>query len=275
MARRKTLPDSVQAKYALAERLRLLRAELYGDRGGPELSRRLGLPIRTWYNYESGVTVPAEVVLKIIELTSVEPIWLLHGQGPKFRAGRSDRPESLVGSGVSVGVLLRTALQMLENNESSRWSGAPPRHDRDGAQNGDSDSSIDEEEALIEVNNDNHEPLTRITGTRYLAARSEWLDAERDCRCIQVVGDAMAPILMDGAYVAFAKNEEPLAELDGKMVVAWIVNQPIARWFQFCDKVAVLRAENPSTVPNQVLVDLEARPEERKIRRVLWINTPH
>src|ERR1700728_3797126 len=108
MARRKTLPDCVQAKFALAERLRMLRAELYGDRGGPELSRRLGLPIRTWYNYESGVTVPAEVVLKIIELTSVEPIWLLHGQGPKFRASQPNRQESLSGSGVSVGVLLRT-----------------------------------------------------------------------------------------------------------------------------------------------------------------------
>src|SRR3954447_16860561 len=102
MARRKTLPDSVQAKFALAERLRLLRSELYGDRGGPELARRLGLPIRTWYNYESGVTVPAEVALKIIELTSVEPMWLLHGEGAKFRTPRAGRSESLVGSGMSV-----------------------------------------------------------------------------------------------------------------------------------------------------------------------------
>jgi len=275
MARRKTLPDCVQAKYALAERLRMLRAELYGDRGGPELSRRLGLPIRTWYNYESGVTVPAEVVLRIIELTSVEPIWLLHGQGPKFRSTRPGRPESLVGAGVSVGVLLRTALQMLETDESSRSSSAPSRHEREYSHNGDDDPGFDDEEALIEIKDDNSEPLTRTSGPRYLAARSEWLDAERDCRCIQVVGDAMAPILMDGAYVAFAKNEEPLAALDGRIVVAWIDNQPIVRWFQFCDKVGVLRAENPSTVPNQVLVDLESHPEGRKIRRVHWINTPH
>ena len=75
MARRKTLPESVRAKYTLAERLSGLRAELFGDRGGPELARRLGLPVRTWYNYEAGVTVPAEVVLRIIELTSVEPMW--------------------------------------------------------------------------------------------------------------------------------------------------------------------------------------------------------
>ena len=69
MARRKTLPESVRAKMSLAERLSSLRAEMFGDRGGPELARQLGLPVRTWYNYESGVTVPAEVILKIIELT--------------------------------------------------------------------------------------------------------------------------------------------------------------------------------------------------------------
>lgn len=275
MARRKTLPDSVQAKFSLAERLRLLRAELYGERGGPELARRLGLPIRTWYNYESGVTVPAEVVLKIIELTSVEPIWLLHGQGPKFRSPGPVRSESLVGTGVSVGVLLRTALQMLESDESTRWEAGSSRHDQAELSNGHAATSSNHEVALIEANSYGHKPLARTSGPCYLAARSEWLDAERDCRYIQIVGDAMAPMLMDGAYVAFAKSEEPLDDLEGKLVVAWIDHQPIVRWFQHCDKIALLRAENPATVPNQLLVDLEAGPEARKIRRVLWINTPH
>jgi hypothetical protein len=277
MARRKTLPDSVQAKYALAERLRALRAELFGDRGGPELSRRLGLPIRTWYNYESGVTVPAEVVLKIIELTSVEPMWLLHGEGPKFRQGRPGRSESMPGSGLSVGMLLRTALEMLENDESSRRTAGAGRLDRDepARANGDGAAAPDDVEPLIEPGDHSHEPLTRKSGPRYLAARTEWLDAERECRCIQVVGDAMVPILMDGAYVAFAKDEDPVASLDGKMVVAWIDGQPLVRWFQFCDKVALLRAENPVTTPAQILIDLQARSEDRRIRRVLWINTPH
>ena len=85
MARRKTLPESLRAKLELAERLAALRLELFGERGGPEMARRLGIPVRTWYNYEGGVTVPAEVVLKIIELTSVDPAWLLHGKGPRFR----------------------------------------------------------------------------------------------------------------------------------------------------------------------------------------------
>ena len=54
MARRKTLPESLRAKLALAERLSSLRLELFGDRGGPEMARRLGIPVRTWYNYEGG-----------------------------------------------------------------------------------------------------------------------------------------------------------------------------------------------------------------------------
>ena len=54
------------------------------------MARRLGIPVRTWYNYELGVTVPAEVVLRFIAMTGVEPRWLLDGQGEKYRA----RPES-------------------------------------------------------------------------------------------------------------------------------------------------------------------------------------
>src|SRR4028119_1498977 len=64
MARRKNLPEAVQTKASLSEQLRAIRAELFGERGGPELARRLGIPIRTWYNYESGVTVPAQGALR-------------------------------------------------------------------------------------------------------------------------------------------------------------------------------------------------------------------
>src|SRR5580693_1281102 len=122
MARRKTLPESVRAKMALAERLAALRLELYGDRGGPEMARRLGIPVRTWYNYEGGVTVPAEVILKIIELTAVEAGWLLHGEEPKFRNQLTDRVERSGQPAVTVGALLRTALLLLEKNEST-WPG--------------------------------------------------------------------------------------------------------------------------------------------------------
>ncbi len=119
MARRKTLPESVRAKLALAERLAALRLELFGDRGGPEMARRLGIPVRTWYNYEGGVTVPAEVILKIIELTSVEAGWLLHGEEPKISPSRSPSAASRWPAGAARSApCLRTALQLLEKDES-------------------------------------------------------------------------------------------------------------------------------------------------------------
>lgn len=33
--------------------------------------------------------MPGEVLLRVIEVTAVEPMWLLHGTGPKFRTGDS------------------------------------------------------------------------------------------------------------------------------------------------------------------------------------------
>ncbi|GAC1475878.1 MAG: hypothetical protein NVSMB9_29200 [Isosphaeraceae bacterium] len=269
MARRKTLPDSVRAKFALAERLRSLRAELYGERGGPELARQLALPVRTWYNYEAGVTVPAEVILKIIELTAVEPTWLLHGKGSQFRQLGSDRKDSVAGPNVSVGSLLRTALQMLEQSEQAQAT-------RSGFSG---DSSYQSEEhpdiVLLAVDDSTGGPLTKSSGPQYVAARSEWIDAERDCRCIRVEGNAMNPIVADGAYVAFAKSEEPAANLDGRIIVAWVRDEPIVRWFQDCGRYGVLRAENPATSPVTLLIDLEDKNLTTRLRRVLWINTPH
>ena len=115
MARRKTQPEAVRTKYDLAERLRVIRTELYGERGGPELARQIGVPIRTWYNYESGVTVPSEVLLRFIELTAIEPGWLLHGREPRYRVLPN---AEAIEAASSVESLLRTSLQRLEGQQS-------------------------------------------------------------------------------------------------------------------------------------------------------------
>jgi hypothetical protein len=272
MARRKTPPDLVLAKYTLAERLRMLRAELYGDRGGPGLARRLGIPIRTWYNYEGGVTVPAEVILKIIELTSVEPMWLLHGKGPKYRGPGTGRPGSATVQDRSVGALLRTALQLLEEEEAVP-EGLPRRASQGpGSEPSGARGPFDVAGAAGE---EGAQGPRSVSGD--LASRNEWLDAQREGRCIRVLGDAMAPIVADGAYVAFARTEERPADLDGKMVVTWVEGQPAVRWFQLCGHYALLRAENPATEPPQFLVALEGSGSAsgHRFRRVLWINTPH
>ena len=260
MARRKNQPESVRVKCHLSERLRLIRTELFGERGGSEMARRLGLPIRTWYNYEGGVTVPAEVLLRFVELTSVEPMWLLHGRGPKFRA----TPPPVGDDGPStVGALLRTALERLEREAAS----TVPRRLR-----------LPLPEAPAVAVTATVEPDGRPdceAGVPELADRHEWRAARRDCRCVRMEGDAMAPIVADGAWVAFADADDAPDALDGHLVVAWVDGPPLVRWFVRSGRYGLLRAENPSHEPNTVLIDLTGPPEARKVRRVQWISTPH
>ena len=71
----------------LSGRLRDIRLELYGRHGGPLMAEALGIPVRTWSNFESGVTIYGTVLLRFIEVTHVEPRWLLRGEGAKYRAG--------------------------------------------------------------------------------------------------------------------------------------------------------------------------------------------
>jgi hypothetical protein len=66
----------------LAERVREIREELYGEHGGQFLADSLKVPLRTWLNYESGVTMPA--VLQLIVVVGVNPHWLLIAQGERY-----------------------------------------------------------------------------------------------------------------------------------------------------------------------------------------------
>jgi phage repressor protein C with HTH and peptisase S24 domain len=278
MARRKTLPESVRAKLQLAERLTALRSELFGERGGPEMARRLGIPVRTWYNYEGGVTVPAEVVLKIIELTSVEAGWLLHGEGPKFRHSRTDRRDLATSPTTTIGALLRTALELLERDEGAtlpRGEDAPEENHIDNPGEANEPYAAPRHAPSAGCADEGRVAPAEKGQSAQGESRREWQAAQRDNRCIKVTGDAMAPVVADGASVAFARDEEDARQLDGKMVVTWLENQAVVRWFQHCGRFALLRAENPATVPQQLLVDLEDGRQRPQFRRVLWINTPH
>ncbi|AMV40464.1 ester cyclase [Planctomyces sp. SH-PL62] len=83
------LPDvdrdrRIKRRIELAERIREVREEVFGPTGGPEVARLLGLPARTWYSYETGVTIPAEVLLDFIKESGVSPNWLRSGEGPRY-----------------------------------------------------------------------------------------------------------------------------------------------------------------------------------------------
>jgi len=83
----------MRSKRDLAARLRAARMALYGVDGGPKLARLLGLPERTWCNYEQGITIPGEMLLAFVVATGVDPGWLLDGEGPMF--ARSCRPHAV------------------------------------------------------------------------------------------------------------------------------------------------------------------------------------
>lgn len=275
MARRKTLPESVRAKLELAERLATLRLELFGERGGPEMARRLGIPVRTWYNYEGGVTVPAEVVLKIIELTSADPSWLLHGKGPKFRHAFGDGPsEGGSAPSAAVGALLRAALQVLEGEASPEVGGVAARlleSERTQAQSkrreppergGDAPPRGSGPDGLVD------DPRRRQT-----EAKREWLKARAEKRCVRIADDAMAPLIAPGSTIAYSKEVEAASALDGRMVVAWVDSEPepVVRWFRAQEKRGLLEAENAGAASPRIVVELDAPTHPTKIRRVLWI----
>jgi len=74
----------------LAERICEVRADFYGESGAQFLADALGISLETWTNYERGVTIPAVVVLKLIDITMASPHWLLTGKGSKYLDGRSN-----------------------------------------------------------------------------------------------------------------------------------------------------------------------------------------
>ena len=70
----------------IATRLIQVRRELYGEHGLPELARLIEVPARTLFNYESGVTMPGEILLRFLDVTGADPHWLLHGEGSTYLA---------------------------------------------------------------------------------------------------------------------------------------------------------------------------------------------
>lgn len=273
MARCKSSPEVLRTKCELANRLKEIRIEQYGERGGPELARRLNLPIRTWYNYETGVTVPSEVLLRFIELTNVEPQWLLTGDGAKYRRSRpmtTDRQPESFPSG-SVRDLLHQALSMLEQGGEGEPSPSVilPRN---------SGIELDRPTDQVLVHIEDQEPAAEGAPSSTHLMKREWLSGSKRFQCLRIQGDSMMPLLADGAVVGIAERPEPAEVLNGSLVAAKVEDQFLVRWLQIAGPVVLLRAEAPEIEPQIVPIDdldsadgLEVLP----FRRVLWSCTPH
>ena len=110
---------------------------------------------------------------------------------------------------------------------------------------------------------------------RYMVAHREWLSNASNCRCVRNSGEAMLPIIADGAFVTFDETKDDREALVGKLVVAWVEGRPLVRWFGLTGQFALLRAENPAFEPNILPIDLKHPPKGLRFHRVLGISTPH
>jgi len=68
----------------MSTQIQLIRKETHGEDGIPRLAAALGIPARTWENFESGVNIPARILLEFISISGVHPRWLLTGEGEKY-----------------------------------------------------------------------------------------------------------------------------------------------------------------------------------------------
>ncbi len=260
MARKKTPKIRVSVKASLSRRLREVRHEIFGEHGGPELARRLNLPARTWYNYETGVTVPAEVLLGFIEQTGANPTWLLSGEGQRFRNLNDDR----VLSQLTPVELIRRGLEELERSSNEVVIVGPES----------SPGAVASEFVSVALHS-----LTGIGDPALDPARSEghvlayrhWLPNPAETIATRLVDDAMNPILPSGSIVAIDRSVTSPLKLHGQIVAAQPEGSPMIRWLEISGRHVILRPNNPAGREYPLIpVEFDERDTGLIIGRVVW-----
>jgi hypothetical protein len=241
VARKKNPTVKIDVKASLSRRLREIRQEIFGEHGGPELARRLGLTVREWYNYETGVTVPAEVLLGFIEQTNVNPAWLISGTGPKYLRPGGEKPEAEL----SLAELLRLGLERLERSPEGgdvSAGGPPPGYvplslfALDGL-TGRPDDSGREGEVL---------------------AMREWIPNPRKTIAVRMDDDSMAPVLNEGSIAAIDTSVTDPRRLQGRLVAARPDGRPLVRWLDLSGRHMIFKPNRPAREFPIIPLELES-----------------
>ncbi|CAN5848629.1 hypothetical protein BH23PLA1_BH23PLA1_21810 [soil metagenome] len=258
MARKKTPRYRVNIKAELSTRLKEIRQELFGEHGGPELARRLNLPARTWYNYETGVTVPAEVLLAFIDQTGTNPLWLLSGEGPKYRRGLEDQ----VLATLTPEELIRRGLEKLEQEPDDLVFVSP--------EDLPSESASDFVAVGLLAPEDLGSGTLRADRVgEYIMAYRQWLPHPRETVAMRLEDDSMSPILPAGSIVAIDRSIRTSEELQGRLVAAVIDGWPLVRWLEISGRHAILRPNQQGARHPLVALELDSSPSPI-IGRIVW-----
>jgi hypothetical protein len=249
----------VNVKASLSRRLREIRQELFGDHGGPELARRLTLPARTWYNYETGVTVPAEVLLTFIDQTGANPLWLLSGEGPKYRRGISEQSIAEL----TPIELIRRGLEKLEQEPSDVVIVAPENLPGEFKSDFVAVSLV----PMYCLNRDHIDP-GQIEG--YIMAYRQWLPNPLATVGVRLTNDAMYPILPSGSVVAIDRSKRDIAALSGRMVAACPEGEPMIRWLEVSGRHLILRPNQASRDYPLIPVEIDGPSSDLIIGQVVW-----
>jgi hypothetical protein len=259
VARKKTPKVRVNIKAALSRRLREVRQDLFGEHGGPELARRLNLPARTWYNYETGVTVPAEVLLTFIDQTGASPVWLLSGEGSKFRRGQAEAGVS----DLSPIELIRRGLEKLEQEPSDVVIVAP--------ENLPGEFKCDfVAVSLVPMQALSHETIDPSLIQGYIMAYRQWLPNPAATVGVRLTDDAMYPILPAGSIVAIDRSKRDVQSLQGRMVAACPEEVPMIRWLDLSGRHMILRPNQPSREHPLLPVEIDGNSSSLVLGQVVW-----
>jgi len=253
MARKSAKAGVVSQKMQLSDRLREVRRELFGEKGGPELARRLNQPARSWYNYETGVTVPAEVLLRFIEETGANPTWLLTGDGPKYRRDAA---------GLSPVELIRRGLEALERAPAPVGSG--------GAGAGGEVLEL----PVIPLSELGRARPGGRPGEEDIPALRRWVPRPEETVCVRVEDDAMEPILPRGAIAAVDRSVREVEAVRARLVAARVEGEAMIRWCELAGNHAILRPNQPDPRFGMIPLSIEAA-GRALVGQVAWTWSPH
>lgn len=239
MARKKTSNSKSYLKTQISVRLRQIRLELFGEHGGPELARRLDLPARTWYNYETGVTVPAEVMLNFIDQTGLNPSWLLTGEGSVFRESMAHKGET----NLSPLQWIRRGLEQLELECESRDQSFKAFSAYLEAETEKDFVSL----PILEIDEILGYAETRFAQREQFMALRRWVPNPESSFCLLVKTSAMEPVIRPDSIVIVDQSRIGLESNNGRIVVGLDTKgTPVVRRLERAGEYWILRAEQPS-----------------------------